>query len=84
MRIDDFDSEWHFVPDQPDAIRSFRRTNRYMIVFFAVFVLGIFVAMMVSQTVQDSITATHYVSPVVQKTRALRPQHATAPAAETR
>jgi hypothetical protein len=84
MRLENFDSEWHFVPDRPEAIRRFRRTNRFMILFFAVFVLGVFVALMVTQPVRDSVTATHYGSPAAQKAKSLGPQHATAPAQETR
>jgi hypothetical protein len=84
MRIDDFDSQWHFVPDRPEAIRGFRRTNQAMMVFFAVFVLGVFVAMMVSPPVRNSITATHLGSTIVQKAKALAPQHAPAPQPETR
>jgi hypothetical protein len=84
MRIDDFDSQWHFVPDRPEAIRGFRQTNRAMILVIAIFVLGVFVAMMVSPPVRNSITATHFGSTVVQKTKALAPQHAPAPKPETR
>jgi hypothetical protein len=84
MRIDDFDSQWHFVPDRPEAIRGFRRTNRAMILFFAVFVLGVFVAMMVSQPVRSSITATHLGATAVHKVKALAPQHAASPAPQNR
>ncbi len=84
MRIDDFDSEWHFVPDRPEALRRFRQTNRAMILFFAVFVLGVFVAMMVSQPARNSVTARHFGATVVQKTKALGPQHAAAPPPQTR
>ena len=84
MRIDDFDSEWHFVPDRPEAIRSFRRTNRAMILFFAVFVLGVFVAMMVSQPVHNSITATKFGATVEHKAKALTPQHTAPPAPQNR
>jgi hypothetical protein len=84
MRMDDFDSQWHFVPDRPEAIRRFRQTNRAMILFFAIFVLGVFVAMMVSQPVRDSVTARHFGATLVQKTKALAPQHATAPAPQPR
>ena len=84
MRINDFDSEWHFVPDRPEAIRGFRRTNRAMIVVFAVFMVGMFVAMMVSQPIRNSATATHFGSTVVHKVKALAPQHAAAPGPQTR
>jgi hypothetical protein len=84
MRIDDFDSEWHFVPDRPEAIRVFRRTNRAMILFIAVFVVGVFVAMMLSQPVHNSVTATHLGSTVVHKVKALGPQHPAAPGPQTR
>ncbi|MGB9473594.1 MAG: hypothetical protein WCE87_00835 [Candidatus Udaeobacter sp.] len=75
MRIDDFDSEWHFVPDRPEAIRRFRRTNRAMILVCLIFVLGLFLAMTVSHPVRNSISTTQFSpTPPVHKTKALAPQ----------
>lgn len=84
MRIDDFDSQWHFVPDRPEAIRGFRRTNQAIMVFFTVFVLGLFVALMYSQPARNAITATHFGSTIVHKAKALSPQQAPAPKPENR
>jgi hypothetical protein len=84
MRKDDFDSQWHFVPDRPEALRRFRQTNRAMILFVAVFVLGVFVSLMISQPVRKSVTATHFGSTTVQKAKALSPQHAPVPGPQTR
>jgi hypothetical protein len=69
MRIDDFDSKWHFVPDRPEAIQRFRRTNRAIVVFWLIFVLGLFLAMTVSQPVSNSITATQFSPTSVHKTK---------------
>ena len=75
MRIDDFDSEWHFVPDRPEAIRRFRRTNRAIILFCLIFVLGLFLALMVSQPLSNFISTTQFSpTPPVHKAKALASQ----------
>ena len=84
MRIDDFDSQWHFVPDRPEAMLGFRRTNQAIMVFVAVFVIGLFVALMYSQPARNAITATHFSSPAAQKAKVLAPQHAATPGPQTR
>jgi hypothetical protein len=84
MRIDDFDSQWHFVPDRPEALPGFRRSNRVMIVYCAIFVIGVFVSMMASRPVSNPATATKFGSTPVQHMKALAPQHATAPGAQSR
>ena len=84
MRIDDFDSQWHFVPDRPEANRRFRQTNRAMIAVIAVFVLGVFVSIMVAQPVRNSVAATHFGATPVQKTNALAPRHAISPPPQPR
>jgi hypothetical protein len=84
MRIDDFDSQWHFVPARPEAIPGFRRTNRFIILFIAVFVLGVFVSLLVSPPVRNAVTATHFGAAAVHKVKALAPQHPAAPGPQTR
>jgi hypothetical protein len=84
MRTDDFDSQWHFVPDHPEALPRFRRTNRAIILLFAVFVFGIFIGLIVSRTASEPVTATHFSPPPVQKARSLAPQHAPAPVPQSR
>lgn len=84
MRINDFDSQWHFVPDRPEAIRGFRRTNRAIMVFLTVFVLGLFLALMFSQPARNSITAKHFGPTAAQKANVLAPQHAPTPGPQTR
>jgi hypothetical protein len=84
MRIDDFDSQWHFVPDRPEAIQGFRRTNRVMFVFFALFVVGVFVSMMVLQPLRNAVTATHFGTTLVQKAKVRGPNHPAPPSPQTR
>jgi hypothetical protein len=84
MRIDDFDSEWHFVPDHPEALPRFRRTNRTIILIFAVLVLGVFVATVVSPPARNSVSAMHPGATLVQKAKALSPQHPAAPGPQSR
>jgi len=84
MRMPDFDSEWRFVPDRPEALRGFRRTNSAMIVFVAVFVLGVFLAMMVSGPVLNTFTATHYGPAPVHKAKALAPNRPAPPGPQNR
>jgi hypothetical protein len=84
MRLNDFDSQWHFVPDRPESLRRFRQTNRAMILFFAIFILGVFIALIVTQPAHNSVTASHFGATQVEKTKALAPQHATAPPPQTR
>jgi hypothetical protein len=84
MRIDDFDSQWHFVPVRPEAFRAFRRTNRLMIVILAALVLAVFIATVAPQPVRNAVTATKFGSAIVHKVKALAPQHAPTPGAQTR
>jgi hypothetical protein len=84
MRIDDFDSQYHFVPDQPEAFPAFRRVNRVMIVILAVLVIGIFIATIFPRPIRNSVTATHFGSATVHKTRVLAPTHAASPGPQSR
>jgi hypothetical protein len=84
MRLDDFDSQWHFVPDSPESMPAFRRTNRVMILILAVFLIGLFVAMLAPRPARNSVTATHFGSTPVHNAKVLAPQHAAAPAPEPR
>jgi hypothetical protein len=84
MRSGDFDSQWHFVPDHPEALPRFRRTNRTIILLFAVFVLGVFIGLIVSGRASDSVTAKHFAAPNVQKAKSLSPQKAPAPVPQSR
>ncbi len=84
MRMHDFDSKWHFVPDHPEAIPGFRRTNRAVIAYFVLFVLGLFVAMTVSLPVRNSVTATKFGARLEHKAQGLASQHTALPAPQTR
>lgn len=84
MRIDDFDSQWHFVPFRPETFRGYRRTNRVWIVVLAALVIGIFIATVAPQPVRNAVTATHFGATAVQKVKALAPNHPTAPSSQTR
>jgi hypothetical protein len=83
MRIDDFDSQWHFVPNQPEAFPAFRRVNRVMIAILAVLVIGIFIATL-AQPARNPVTATKFGSAIVHKAKSLAPQHAPAPPPQIR
>jgi hypothetical protein len=84
MRPDDFDSQWHFVPDQPEAFPAFRRVNRVMIAILAVLVTGIFIATIAPQPVRNAATAKHFGSTPVHKVKVLAPNHTPAPGPQTR
>lgn len=84
MRIDDFDSKWHFVPNQPEAFPAFRRVNRLMIAILAVLVIGVFIATIAAQPARNAVTATKFGSAVVHKAKFLAPQHAPVPPPQSR
>ncbi|HEY2819739.1 MAG TPA: hypothetical protein VGJ06_01755 [Candidatus Acidoferrum sp.] len=84
MRFDDFNSQWHFVPVQPEAFRAFRRGNRVMFAILAVLVVGVFIAMIAPRPVHNAVTATKFGSAAVHKVKVLAPQHAATPGAQSR
>jgi Na+/serine symporter len=84
MRIDDFDSQWHFVPFRPELFQNYRRTNRIWIVILAAIVIGVFIATVAPQPVRNAVTATHFGAAAVQKVKALAPNHPPAPPPQPR
>jgi hypothetical protein len=84
MRIDDFDSQWHFVPTQPEAFPAFRRVNRVMIAILAVFLISLFIAIFARQPAPNAVTAAKFGSTLVHKAKSLSPQHAPAPPPQSR
>ena len=84
MRMDDFDSQYHFVPFQPEAVRTYSRTNRLWIVLLAVFVVGVFIATMAPRRVRNAVTATKFGAAVRHKAKTLAPNHAAASGPQSR
>jgi hypothetical protein len=73
MRIDDFDSQWHFVPTQPEAFPAFRRVNRVMIAILAVFLISLFIAIFARQPAPNAVTAAKFGSTLHRRRRIFLP-----------
>jgi hypothetical protein len=84
MRIDDFDSQYHFVPFQPDLSQNYRRTNRLWIAILAVLVIGAFIATVAPQPARNAVTATHFGAAPVHNPTALAPNHPAPPSPQIR
>ena len=84
MRMDDFDSQYHFVPFQPEVFQIYSRTNRIWIMILAVLVIGAFIATVAPQPVRNAVTSTHFGAAPVHNVSALAPNHPAPPGPQTR